>query len=307
MNAHLRAGWRRVIAGEDYRMDHRPPGPHYGAPLHALDDERHGQFGLDVYDHPDYYGSGQSNAEMVGAMRRARGKPDAPITIYRALPKRRTQIHTGDWVTTSAEYAHQHGMHPDDPDQDMPVIKANVPAKHLWTSGDELSEFGYHGPDVEAEIHHPGGRLAVKLSGALHDHQQQALDRLTQLPENLIQGEHAHQLFVEHNIHLHEEDPWEAGEVGDGHVTKDTGRSRFHAPDAPLHTSQDYLWRPTLEHFIRHPEDAANHEERPSTWTHEGQHWINGGHHRILADRMSRAQGTEVSDRTGHIASRSRW
>lgn len=137
------------------------------------------------------------------------------------------------------------------------------------------------------------GRTIASLDGG----QQRALDRLGQLPEDMIQGEHLHKLLAEHNVHLHEEDPWEAGEVDDDHMTGDTGRSRHHAPDVPLHTAQNNLWRPTLEHFIRNP-GASGDAERPSTWTHGDQHWINGGHHRIIADRMAQKQGTTVSDRT---------
>lgn len=156
-----------------------------------------------------------------------------------------------------------------------------------------------------ADAHYyKGSSLAHVAAGDLDEHQQRALKRLSQIPHELIQGPEARQLYAENNIHLHEEDPWEAGEVGDDHMTADTGASLHHGPDVPLHTSQDYLSRAGLEHFIRHPYEPGQHEERPSTWEHEGQHWINGGHHRILADRMTHQRGTEVADRTPRVAAK---
>jgi hypothetical protein len=166
--------------------------------------------------------------------------------------------------------------------------------------------------------HHPQATLAgaqrtaamrpFLAEAGLDEVQQRALHRLSGLPE-MIQGGDAHRLFAQHGIHLHEEDPWEAGEVDDDHLTRgDTGASVHHPADRELHTSQNYLSRSGLEHFIRHPWDGSHgdgpRDERPSTWEHEGQHWINGGHHRLLADRMTFRQGTTVSDRTARTASR---
>jgi hypothetical protein len=168
-----------------------------------------------------------------------------------------------------------------------------------------------HGHHPQATL--PGAQRTAAMrpflaEAGLDEVQQRALHRLSDLPE-MIQGGDAHRLFAEHGIHLHEEDPWEAGEVDDDHLTRgDTGASVHHPADRELHTSQDYLSRSGLEHFIRHPWDGSHgdgpRDERPSTWEHEGQHWINGGHHRLLADRMTFRQGTTVSDRTARTASR---
>jgi hypothetical protein len=136
----------------------------------------------------------------------------------------------------------------------------------------------------------------------IDDVQQHALHRLNGLPE-MIQGHDAASLMHEHNIHLHDEDPWEAGDVDDDHMVHSSGAPHLHhSADAPLHSSQNYLSRAGLEHFIRHPyagdDGPGPRDEKPSTWEHQGQHWINGGHHRILADRMTYRNGVTVSDRT---------
>lgn len=152
------------IAAEDYWGNHRPGGPSdaeesTAAPAHALDRV----YPPDVYTHPHYYGSGEglhggprAFNETVQTLRRIRGNPEAPVTMYRALPPEHADkgFRTGDWVSVHHSYAEGHGMHPDDPSKDWPVIKTTVPAKHLWNNGDSLDEFGYHGPPVKGEISH---------------------------------------------------------------------------------------------------------------------------------------------------------
>jgi hypothetical protein len=142
----------------------------------------------------------------------------------------------------------------------------------------------------------------VTASDGLDDAQRHALYRLDGLDE-LIQGRDAAQLMREHNIHLHDEDPWEAGEVDDDHaVPQHEGVPVHHRPDVPLHTSQDTLYKSGLEHYIRHPYTGGGgigpRPGEPHTWEHEGQHWIAGGHHRILADRMAHRNGVESLDVT---------
>uniref|UniRef100_A0A6M3JE89 Large polyvalent protein associated domain-containing protein n=1 Tax=viral metagenome TaxID=1070528 RepID=A0A6M3JE89_9ZZZZ len=89
------AGYERAGAGgmfqEDYYGGHRPPGPDGGAPLHDLTG------GGDIY--PDdiygpmaaqYYGHGGSDkaidTQTIGIIQRMRGKPEASVSIYRAVP-----------------------------------------------------------------------------------------------------------------------------------------------------------------------------------------------------------------------------
>ena len=139
------------IAEGDYQMRHRPAPPEYGAPLHNLtgDSEENRVYPDDVYTHPHHYVLTHEPYERraMNIAQQVRGKPDAMVKIYRALPKEHAHegIHPGDWVGIDHEYAQVHGMQ-DDPKDDWPVISATVPAKHLYTSGDSISEWGYHGP-----------------------------------------------------------------------------------------------------------------------------------------------------------------
>lgn len=141
------------IAEGDYQMRHRPAPPEYGAPLHNLvgDGEEGSVYPDDIYTHPHHYVLTHEPYERraMNIAQQVRGKPDAMVKIYRALPKEHAHegIHPGDWVGIDHEYAQMHGMQ-DDPKDDWPVISATVPAKHLYTSGDSISEWGYHGPET---------------------------------------------------------------------------------------------------------------------------------------------------------------
>jgi len=98
----------------------------------------------DVHEHPEYYDfDAPGYARSLRDIRRAHGDPEAGMNIYRAAPKGVTRINEGDWVTTSREYAQQHGKHPTDPKQDMPVISRHVKAKDLRAPGDDVNEWGY--------------------------------------------------------------------------------------------------------------------------------------------------------------------
>lgn len=147
---------------EDYRGHHVAPQPGHaeegvGAPIHDLEGVM-----PDVYDKPHLYTGAyrdqpEGNRETVRQVRHARGNPEADVTVYRALPHPHRDINPGDWVSTSGQYARQHGYHATDEKQDWPVVKAKVKAKHLWSEG-EIHEYGYHGPKIEnAEYHFPGG------------------------------------------------------------------------------------------------------------------------------------------------------
>lgn len=156
-----KVAFQRLAEG-DYRMQHRAPGADE-IPIHDLVNEG-GELGVpeDVYTHPHYYSNmndpGMREAHRV--LNQVRGKPDAPVKIYRALPAEHAHegFHPGDWVTTSKDYARQHGKHPTDPKHDWPVISATVPAKHLHTAADDFREYGYNGPDQpKASIAYSGG------------------------------------------------------------------------------------------------------------------------------------------------------
>lgn len=136
------------IAEGDYHMQHTAPGPDFGAPLHDLTST--GMYPDDVYTHPHHYTYEDADRRSMAKAHSLRGKPDSMVRIYRALPPEHAHegIHPGDWVSIDRAYAVQHGKHPDDPKQDWPVVSARVPAKHVYTNGDSISEWGYHGPET---------------------------------------------------------------------------------------------------------------------------------------------------------------
>lgn len=136
---------------EQYWGQHRPPGPHYGTPLHDLVHDAQGEEMLpeDVYTHPQYY---SINPHIQGIMRQTRGNPEAMVTMYRSLPKGHTHFHTGDWVALHPAMAASENLDPDDPAKDLPVISTRVPAKYLWQNGDSFDEWGYWGPKTVGQV-----------------------------------------------------------------------------------------------------------------------------------------------------------
>lgn len=161
--AEMTLPWRRGMAtNEAYGGSHQSPGPGTGWPVYEMTnvDEELGGVPEDWYTHPQYYTSGASDGGSAADMKATqklyndmRGKPDYPVTVYRALPHGHTDFNTGDWVTPSLNYARQHAIQDDDPANDWPVIKTTVPAKHLYQNGDSYDEFGYHGPTVPGQVH----------------------------------------------------------------------------------------------------------------------------------------------------------
>lgn len=121
-----------------YRLSHQPdldgPGMH----------EAHLTY-PGIYENPNWYSQGgKTDRESMAAIRRVRGRPDAMVTVYRSVPHGVDSINPGDWVTPSRTYAKEHGMHPTDPSQDMPVLSIRVPARHVVEgSGNSIDEWGY--------------------------------------------------------------------------------------------------------------------------------------------------------------------
>ena len=135
-------------AATAYRGLHTAPNREFGAPLHDLTGG--GQmYPEDVYsaNAARFYGHGGPDVAMdkqtVNIAQSFKGKPDADVTIYRAVPKdeKITAINPGDWVTINPQYAKQHG------ESNLPegykVISQKVKAKDIWTNADSIHEYGY--------------------------------------------------------------------------------------------------------------------------------------------------------------------
>lgn len=124
-----------------YQAGHHPRG---GAPLHDLTgggdfypDDVYGPHGKRIYA-----GFGPVNNADFDRAVSYRGQPDKPVTIYRAVPKHiDTDINPGDWVAISREYAKEHGEGP--LRGNYKILSKVVPAKHVRTDADSISEWGY--------------------------------------------------------------------------------------------------------------------------------------------------------------------
>jgi ADP-Ribosyltransferase in polyvalent proteins len=134
-----------------HQTGHRPPDEMDGAPMHEV---TRGIYPDDFYTLPyktalRYYAGGgmdKADNESMTAIRSVQGKPDAEITIYRAVPKsiKDAQIYAGDWVTPSRTYAKEHGEAW--LKGDYTILSKKVPASHLFTEGNSINEFGYNPP-----------------------------------------------------------------------------------------------------------------------------------------------------------------
>jgi len=89
------------------------------------------------------YGIGEHpiDSEWYRAATKAKGKPEAQIDVYRAVPSGIKDINHGDWVTTSPTYAKWHGENVLNGDYD--IVKKTVKAKELSSEGYPY-EFGWH-------------------------------------------------------------------------------------------------------------------------------------------------------------------
>lgn len=128
----------------DYSGEHRAPRRDSGAPLDNLKDV----YPDDVYgpNAARYYGhesGSQTDKAAVRIIQATKGKPDAPVKVFRAIPKsiESNEINPGDWITTIKSYAVQHGEGP--LGGDYKILEKTVPAGDLYTDGNSIFEFGY--------------------------------------------------------------------------------------------------------------------------------------------------------------------
>ena len=132
---------------------HTPAGPNSGSP--AFDVTMNGTYPDDFYgvNGLRYYGTGYDalDAETYMSLQKLAGRPNHPITVYRAVEKdAKGKINPGDWVTTSRAYAKEHGQSA--LGGNFKIVKSTVYAKDIWTSGDSMLEWGYHPQGKVPEI-----------------------------------------------------------------------------------------------------------------------------------------------------------
>jgi hypothetical protein len=130
------------IKDVSYRGSHSAPNAAtYGATLDKLD----ALIPKDIYSQQGkrLYGIGDPkiDSEWYIAALRTKGKPDAEVEVFRAVPKGVKDINSGDWVTTSPTYAKWHGENVLGGDYEL--ISKKVKANTLSTEGYPY-EFGYN-------------------------------------------------------------------------------------------------------------------------------------------------------------------
>jgi len=131
---------------EEYRGEHGSPGKEDAS---ADDLTRNGIYPADVYIRPDWYESGDGLKELY-KITRLRGRPDAPVWIFRSVPRSvagslegrsSRMITSGDWVSTSKEYAREHGE--SSLGGDYIIASRRVRAGEIYTNGDSSFEWGF--------------------------------------------------------------------------------------------------------------------------------------------------------------------
>tara|TARA_R100000781_G_scaffold73051_2_gene45652 strand:- start:1388 stop:3070 length:1683 start_codon:yes stop_codon:yes gene_type:complete len=137
-----------------YRMQHQPNPD--GARLddmtgggEVFPDDIYSPEGLRLYGDPKNI----FDRESFDVIQSVKGKPNAEVTIYRAVPNddKITTINRGDFVTLSPEYAKLHaeggyGLGGKDAGK---VISQKVKVKDLRSDGNDLNEFGFFPENVD--------------------------------------------------------------------------------------------------------------------------------------------------------------
>lgn len=113
-----------------------------------------------------YYGFHDANMDgkALDIIAKMKGNPNETVTIYRAVPNddKITQIHSGDWVAITQEYADLHGESRFD--GNYKVLKAEVVASEIASAGD-LQEWGWSSRDGSSLESESTGGIPVDLQG----------------------------------------------------------------------------------------------------------------------------------------------
>jgi hypothetical protein len=93
----------------------------------------------DIYIEPRYYIDMRDPAskQSWNIAKSLRGKPNAPVTIYRGVPFDINTINNGDWITLSKIYAEEHIL------DEGHVISKKCKAKNVIWDGNDINEFAY--------------------------------------------------------------------------------------------------------------------------------------------------------------------
>jgi hypothetical protein len=132
---------KKLKEDDDYKIQHKAPSKNYGATMDRLTDI----YPDDIYSSKalQNYGEGYPYDRLaIQIMQSAKDNPNKKIKIYRAVPKDVNTINSGDWVTTTMQYAKSHGKSV--MNNDFKVISMSVPASTLHTDANSIHEWGYN-------------------------------------------------------------------------------------------------------------------------------------------------------------------
>ena len=136
----------------------------------------------DVHESPDFYlgdyeeKNTQMFRETMEVLNRVRGAPYEEVMVYRTIPEDQKDyyneepgINDGDWVTTSEDYARQHGD--EALDGNYRILEELVNAHDLYTHGDSIYEYGWGGHRNP----HTGDVIKAPYHGTTEDRLEQIM------------------------------------------------------------------------------------------------------------------------------------
>jgi hypothetical protein len=142
----------RILYQKDYQMDHLAPAKEDGNS--SLDDVSF-SFGENIYSSNaiNLYKQGdyKENKESIDAINKYKNKPNAKVTVYRAIPLNvEAEIMPGDWITLSKEYANIHGR--SSLKGKYKLLTKKIPASEIYTDGNSIHEWGWDDGSVVREV-----------------------------------------------------------------------------------------------------------------------------------------------------------
>lgn len=164
-----KAAEKGYTSDTEWRMNHRAPGNDGFS--QSIDDVREMFGGEQIYSRraEQLYGEGRDyDWKAIRVIQQMRGKPDADVTVYRAVPKsvKDSRLRKGDWVTTVREYAQEHGGREFSENGGYRIIAETVKSRDLYTDGNSIFEWGY---DPEGEFAYQNTRNNVKRLEPTYD------------------------------------------------------------------------------------------------------------------------------------------
>jgi len=159
-----------------YRMSHRAPD---GTDGEGSIDKMDTVYPEDIYSSNGarYYGNDDfESRKTIELFRSLRGKPEAELTVYRAVPKGVSGvINPGDWVTTSRKYAELHANYFEETGAD--ILEKKVKAKEVYSEGNSIFEFGWN-PKAPGDARFSPAKLDTDHAQAVQSGDMETAQRL---------------------------------------------------------------------------------------------------------------------------------